>query len=150
MKKIAFVLYVGCVLAFSAFARAEVYMPFSKLSQNQAPVTIEHVSVDRANLELFLSGFLPNPCTAEPTATLAQAYEEPNTLVLQLVSPYNPGVCITKTSDFNEVVSLPALAQHSQLYLDSKAIYTIKTVGYEFELQVLGSDLMRVPGFVNY
>lgn len=150
MKKVAFIVYVGCVLAFSAFARAEVAMPFSKASNFQAPIQIEDVAVDKTNLELLIGGFLPNPCSQVPSATLVQDLENPGILILRLSSPVPTDVCVSRTIDFSTVVSLPVLAQNSQINLDAKADYVIKADGSNFEMLVHGSDLMRVPGFIAY
>jgi|GEM_PF-5666744 len=150
MKKVAFILYVGCVLAFSAFARAEVAMPFSKNSNFSTPIQIESVAVDKTNLELLVGGFLPNPCTQLPSASLVQDIQNPAVLILRLSSPLHTGNCVSRTIDFSTVVNLPVLAQNSQVALDAQSVYVIKTDGNDFEMQVLGSDLMRVPGFIAY
>jgi len=149
MKKLAFVLYVSCVLVFSAFARAEVAMPFVAAASNlKTPVQIQEIAVDQVNLELLIGGFLPNPCFQLPSATLVQDIENPATLILRLSSPVPTDVCVSRTIDYSTIVNLPILAQNSQIGLDDKAIYVIKTEGHEFQMQVLGSDLMRVPGFI--
>lgn len=149
MKKLAFILYVGCVLMFSAFARAELAMPFVVAAANfQAPVAIDAIGVDEANLELQIEGYLPNPCFSSPNATLVQDINNPNVLVLRLTSPVPTDMCVSRRADFRTIVNLPVVAQNSQLNLADKAVYVIKTEGYEFEMQVLGSDLMRVPGFI--
>jgi hypothetical protein len=150
MKKVAFILYVGCVLAFSAFARAEVAMPFSKNSAYTAPIQIESVAVDKANLELLIGGFLPNPCTQLPSAALVQDLENPAILILRLSSPVPTDVCVSRTIDFSTVVSLPVLAQNSNVVLDPNAVYIVKADGNDFEMQVQGAELMRVPGFIAY
>lgn len=150
MKKLAVVLYVGCVLVFSGFANAAMVMPFSKASNQTKPVQIETIAVDQVNLELFIRGFLPNPCTQMPSATLVQDLENPAVLLLSLSSPVSTEICITRTVDYSTVVNLPVIAQNSQIGLDDKAIYVIKAQGNDFEMQVLGSELMRVPGFIAH
>lgn len=148
MKKIAFVVYVGCVLLFSAFARAEMAMPFVTASTNQPKVEIIAVGLDEVNLNLEVEGFVPAPCFAIPSATLTPDLNSPNTLVLSLTSPVPTGSCVAKREKFETVVNLPAEAQESRLSLDDKALYVIKVEGYEYEINVLGSELMRVPGFI--
>lgn len=151
MKKIAFGLYIGCVLAFSAFARAEVRMPFFMASAEEASnVQIESVAVDPVNLDLMLTGYLPDPCHSTPTAFLVQDTKNPATLILKLSSFVRSEMCITRVEDYSTVVNLPVVAQNSRLTLDDKAVYMIKAEGHEFELEVMGSDLMRVPGFVGF
>lgn len=150
MKKVAFILYVGCVLAFSAFARAEVMMPFSKNSNLAKTVQIESVALDKTNLELLIGGFLSNPCTSAPSASLEQDLENPALLVLRLSSPFPTEVCVARTLEFTTVVNLPVTAQNSRIELDPQSVYVIKAEGSEFEMQVLGADLMRVPGFISY
>ncbi len=150
MKKVAFILYVGCVLAFSAFARAEVAMPFAKMSNYQAPIQIQSVALDKTNLELLIAGTLPNPCYQSPSAMLVHDLENPNVLILRLSSPVPTDVCVSKTVDFNTVVNLPILAQNSQLTLEANAEYIIKADNNDFQLLVQGADLMRVPGFIAY
>lgn len=150
MKKLAFILYVGCVLVFSGFARAEMVMPFSKNSNFTTPIQIESIAVDQVNLELLIRGFLPNPCTQMPSAMLVQDLENPMVLILRLSSPVPTDVCVARTVDYSTIVNLPVLAQNSRIGLDDKALYVIKADGNNFEMQVLGSDLMRVPGFIAY
>ena len=150
MKKAALILYVGVVLAFSAFARAEVSMPFSKNSNFPITVKIESVAVDKTNLELLIGGFLSNPCVEMPSASLVQDFENPSILILSLSSPVPTDVCVSRTIDFSTIVNLPVLAQNSRIELDPQADYVIKTEGNEFEMQVRGSELMRVPGFIAY
>lgn len=150
MKKVAFILYVGCVLAFSAFARAEVMMPFSRVSGFASNVQIESVALDKNNLELLIGGFLSNPCAQLPSAHLVQDFENPALLVLRLSSPVPTDVCVARTLDFSTVVNLPVTAQNSRLDLDPQGVYVIKADGSDFELQVIGADLMRVPGFISY
>ncbi|NJM10288.1 MAG: hypothetical protein HC883_05360 [Bdellovibrionaceae bacterium] len=123
-------------------------MPFSKMSGPQTRIQIQAVAVDQVNLELMLGCFLPNPCTANPSATLVQDDNSPNTLILRLSSPIPTDLCVSKIVDHSTIVNLPVLAQNSQVGLNDKAVYVIKTEGYDFEMQVLGSDLMRVPGFI--
>lgn len=148
MKKIAFILYVGCVLAFSAFARAEIVMPFSKMANGQTPIQIENLALDKNNLELLVAGTLPTPCYQQPTPMLEQDIENPAQLTLRLSSPIPTESCVTKTAPFTAVINLPSLAQTSRLELDANTQYVIKADGNEFELLVQGADLMRVPGFI--
>lgn len=150
MTKLVFILYVGCVLMFSAFARAtEMRMPFVTTASVQTPAHIEGVGVDQVNLELLITGYLSNPCVALPSASLTADINSPNTLVLRLSSPLPTKNCVSMTKDFNTVVNLPVLAQNSAISIEDKAVYLIKLEGYEFEMQVLGSELMRVPGFIS-
>lgn len=151
MKKLALLLYVGCVLAFSAFARAEVMMPFSQVP-NLRPIHVETIEeVDAVNLEITVAGHLPTPCTARPMATLVLDTQNPNTLVLHLLSPLPSSrvrPCVQVRNDFSMVVNLPMAAQNSLLKLDEKAMYMIRVEGADV-LPVLGADLMRVPGFIT-
>lgn len=147
MKKIAFIIYVGCVLVFSAFARADVMMPFSKQTGYAAPIQIESV-VLKDNLDLAVSGFLPNPCTHVPTASMIQDAQNPSVLIVLMTSPQFNDICISKTADFNTVVNLAVIAQNSQVQLNPRTVYLVRTQGNEFAVQISGADLMRVPGFI--
>jgi hypothetical protein len=152
MSKFFFILYVGCVLIFSAFARAQdLSMPFTAMAdKGQANVHVEGVAVDQENLELTIAGYLPNPCFAEPIASLEQDVNEPNVLIVRLKSPIPTKYCVSMIKDFATPVSLPELAQSqgTELSLEEKALYLIRVQGSAFEMPVMGSDLMRVPGFV--
>lgn len=150
MKKVAFILYVGCVLAFSAFARAEMVMPFSSKANFRTPIQIESITIDKNTLDIKVFGYLPNPCTDLPTATLSQDLENPSILVLRMSSPLHNGICVSKTENYTEIVSLPALAQKSRLSLDVNTVYLLKADGNDFAIEVRGIELMRVPGFVSF
>ncbi len=150
MKKIAVILYVGCVLAFSAFARAEeMSMPFVTAAIKQKPAHVQDVAIDPVNLELLINGYLSTPCEAIPSATLIPDLNDPNVLILRLSSPVPTNNCVSMTKDFSKLVSLPVLAQNSALNVEEKALYLIKMEGFAFEMNVLGSELMRVPGFIS-
>lgn len=150
MKKIAFVIYVGCVLLFSAFARAELAMPFVALKSDQTPVQIVAVGLDETTLHLEVDGYIPNRCFSIPSAALTQDLNSPNTLLLRLTSRPPAGPCTEKREKFETVVSLPAEAQKARLQLQDKALYVIKVEGFEYEINVIGSELMRVPGFIAH
>lgn len=141
MKAIVITLYVACVLLFSGFARAESL--FSANGEMMSPVAIDHVEIKHAEFALEIFGLLPSPCYKQPTATLVPDAENPNVLILRLSSPYPTMACIAPTARYETLVSLPALAQSSQIPLHNKAKYLIKTEGFAFEVEVLGSDLMK-------
>ena len=79
-----------------------------------------------------------------------QDLENPAILILRLSSPVPTDVCVSRTIDFSTVVSLPVLAQNSNVVLDPNAVYIVKADGNDFEMQVQGAELMRVPGFIAY
>lgn len=154
MAKIAFILYVGCVLMFSAFARAEsLKMPFTNM--NMTALTgkqpkIEAVGFNEATLELAINGYVPTLCDTVPTATLTEDIESPNTLILRLSLPSHKELCNYKTKEFDTVVSLPVIAQNSIVKIEERALYQIKIEGYPMVMNVHGSELLRVPGFISY
>jgi hypothetical protein len=142
MKTLAYVLFVGSVLLASALARADVKIPYSEVAY-QTPIQIEQVTADYANLELLLAGTLPNPCFSAPTAILIPDAKAPNTFVIRLLSPLPTGMCVSQIKPYATVVDLPTLARASQLSFENKAVYVIRTEGYDFEMQVSGADLNR-------
>lgn len=149
MAKIAFILYVGCVLMFSAFARADVLaMPFTTLNVATSNAHLTEVGLDEANLNLYVAGWLATPCQAIPKASFTADLENPNSLTLRLSSPSPTNNCMAKKQDFETVVNLPVLAQNSGLRFDPKAIYEVKIEGYPFVMNVAGAELLRVPGFI--
>ena len=148
MKTAVVVVYVAAVLLFSAFARAEMVIPFSTGEAPSTRILIDEVYANEVTLELDIHGRLANPCHALPTARLSQDLNTPNTLVLRLSSPLPLEACVSPVAKYVGLVSLPETAQVSNLQLEDKAIYLLKVEGSEFEMMVLGSELMRVPGFL--
>ena len=138
--KVLYALYVAIVLLVAGTAKAD---EIALLGTEQIPISISHVDVDHESLELLVAGHLPNPCYPNPSAHLTQDPENPNTLVLHLSSPLPINMCVTRIKEYNTVVSLPALVRSAQLNLEDKALYVIKTEGYEFELPIAGSELLR-------
>ncbi len=149
MKTALFALYVSAVLLFSAFARAEMAMPFS-VAEMDAPskVYVEDVRVvDPANLDIRIFGRLPNPCTKHPNVKMVQSSEQPGVLLIQLTSPTQIGICIQPVKGFAVTHNLPELTQNSEVYIEPSLSYVVKVDGSDLELNIQGADLMRVPGF---
>ncbi len=142
MKYIIYTLYVVTVLLFSGFARANTLMSLVNADEQfRSPATIYNVGVDHQTLDLEISGYVPTPCYQEPSAVLIQDKNDPSTLILRLVSPIPTAFCIQRIKDFSTIVSLRQLAQASQLPLEDKANYVVKTEGFDFSLPVSGQDL---------
>jgi hypothetical protein len=104
-------------------------------------VQIIDVGVDLDTFDLHITGYVPNPCYQIPSGVLIQDPHNPSTLIVRLVSPSRPGACIQRLKDYDTVVSLRLLAQASQLRLEDKAAYIVKTENFEFAMQVFGQDL---------
>lgn len=152
MKAIAISVYVTIVFLFSAFARADVSIPFSQFAfknSEASVVSVETVALDESTLDLIMTVRLPNPCFAPPTAEFLQNQEDPHVLVLRLTSPVNTEICIARTVRINTVVSLPIAAQTARLDLKRDSIYSIRIENYPIELRVSGEELQRVPGFIG-
>lgn len=143
MKTLAYALYVVTVLLISGLARANAATLDQVETQYQTPVTIAQISVDAAKAELLIAGSLPNPCFGSPSAMLTQDTQNPNVLILRLSSPLPMNACISRVKYFTANVVLPLLAQASRVKLDSKTVYTLTVDGYEFEMKIPGSDLMK-------
>jgi hypothetical protein len=149
MARLAFILYVGCVLMFSAFARAEnLAMPFTTLSQKTSSAHLTEVAINQTSLDLYIAGWLATPCEAIPEATLTPDIENPQVLVLRLSSPSLTTNCMAKKQDFEKIVNLPVVAQNSGIHFTEKAIYQVKVEGFPFVMNVVGAELLRVPGFM--
>jgi hypothetical protein len=58
--------------------------------------------------------------------------------------------CPSRIQKYSMTVNLPVLAQNSRLVLANKNAYVVKFEGFEYEMQVLGSDLNKVPGFMAF
>ena len=145
MKYIIYTFYVVTVLLFSGFARANTLMAMVKADEQfRSPATIDSVGFADPNhqtLDLQITGYVPNPCYLNPSAILIMDKNDPNTLIIRLISPIPTTFCIQRIKDFSTIVSLPQLAQASQLPLEDKAIYVVKTEGFDYSLQVSGQDL---------
>lgn len=142
MKFIIYTLYAVTVLLFSGFARANTLVAMVNSEEGfRSPVTIAEVLVDNRSLDLQISGYVPNPCYQNPTPVLFQDKNDPATLIVRLISPSPTNFCVQRIKDYTTVISLRQLAQASQLPLDDKALYQVKTEGYEFSLEVSGQDL---------
>ncbi len=144
MKTILFTIYVVTVLLFSGLARANTIMsvlPVQKPNFNSA-VMVQHVAIDQFRLALLVDGRMPNPCYQDPSAVLVLDKNAPNTLILRLISPSPSTNCIAKIKEFRTLVDLRQLAQASELPLDNKSMYVIKTEGFDFAMEVSGQDLM--------
>ncbi|NJL25238.1 MAG: hypothetical protein HC902_08695 [Calothrix sp. SM1_5_4] len=104
---------------------------------------ISQIVADATTLNLDIAGHLPSPCFTDPDATLIEDKENPGTLILKLSSPLPHSFCVAQVKFYQTLVSLPDLAKKVGLNVEDKAIYRIKTDGYDFELLVSGSDLNR-------
>lgn len=149
MKTLIYTMYVAAVLLFSAFARAELSMPFSKVLPKQVTVSVTDVAFNEASFELQIAGTLPNKCFPKPLAVVVQNPEFPNVLRLRLTSPSPTNPCPSRIEKYSTVVNLPVLVQNARLVLEPNAQYVVEIEGFEYEMQVLGSELMKVPGFVS-
>lgn len=144
MKAIVITIYVACVLLFSGFARAEgLFSTGVGVANYQIPVQIEHISLNAADVSLDVYGYLPNPCYSQPAASLVQDQQDPTVLILRLTSRAPTTHCVSPVVEVQTTVNLPYLAQSLQLPLENKAKYLVKTEGYEFTFEVLGSDLLN-------
>lgn len=150
MKTLIYTVYVAAVLLFSAFARAEMAMPFSTFLPTLAPVAINEVAIAQETLDLKIDGHLPNSCYSEPSAVLVQDPENPNVLSLRLSSPVPTAICHARIQEYSKIVNLPVLAQNSQIVFANDAEYLVKIEGFDFELLVPGSALNKVPGFIAF
>lgn len=150
MKALIYGLYVAAVLLFSAFARAEVSMPFSTILPKQTQVNISDVAFNEGSFELQIEGTLPNKCYPKPFATVVQNSEFPNVLRLRLTSPSPTNPCPSRIEKYSTVVNLPVVVQNARLVLEPGTQYVIEIEGYKYEMQVLGSELLKVPGFVSF
>lgn len=139
MKIVIYTLYAVTVLLFSGFARASDFD--NSNPKFHSPVQIIDIGVDYNTMDLHIAGYVPNPCYQIPSGVLIQDPHNPSTLILRLVSPSRPGACIERLKDYSTVVSLRQLAQASQLPLEDKAAYIVKTENFDFAMQVFGQDL---------
>lgn len=148
MKPLFYTIYALTVLLFAGFARAETVTLMKVVNSGpqkfRSPVQISEVGVDIQNLKLSIAGRLPNPCFQDPSPVLIQDKNNPNVLVLRLISPVPTNACMARIKDYDTVVSLRQLAQAAELPLEDKALYVIHTEGFDFSLPVSGQDL-KVP-----
>jgi hypothetical protein len=143
MKTLAYALYVVVVLLISGLARANAATLESIQTQYQTPLQITQVSFDVAKSELMIAGSLPNPCYGNPSALLTQDPQSPNVLVLHLSSPSPKDSCISQVKYFNTGLALPVLVQASRINIEDILVYTLKVEGYDAEMKVLGSQLIK-------
>ncbi len=142
MKTIIYTIYALTVLLFAGFARAESLMNVVNGDQKfRSPVSISQVGVDMQAMRLAIAGRLPNPCYQDPSVLLIADKNNPNTLILRLISPTPTNSCMARIKNYETIVSLRQLAQASELPLEDKALYVIRTEGYDFSLEVSGQDL---------
>lgn len=144
MKYIIYTIYAATVLLFSGFARANTN-PHSLLPVEQpvrSPVTILEVQVD-PSLALEVSGYVPTICHATPMAVMTFDQHSPNTLVVRLISSAPATFCPQRIKDYQLFVPLRQLARASHLPLEASAIYTVKTEGHDFAIEVSGQDLIQ-------
>jgi hypothetical protein len=142
MKVIAYTLFVVSVLLVSAFARAEA-LNFAEFSA-AAPMklmNINQVTVDVTGTQLYIAGLLPNPCYQNPNPVLVPDANDPTMLILRLTSPLPTNNCVDRIKPYATIADLPALAQAAELQLDDKAVYVIKTEGYDFQTKIVGAEL---------
>jgi len=143
MKTVAYALYVVTVLLISGLARANASTLDSIQINYQTEVQVSQVSLDSSKTALMIAGSLPNPCYENPSAMLTQDSDSPSVLVLRLSSPIPMDACISRVKYFTSSVELLRLVQASHVKLDSVVVYTLRVEGSEFELPILGSELMR-------
>lgn len=147
MKTLIYTIFALTVLLFAGFARAETLMNVVNGKTDgqkfRSPVAITEVGFNQQNMSVAIGGRLPNPCFQDPTAVLVLDRNNPNTLILRLISPTPTVDCMARIKPFETEVHLPLLAQASELPLDDKALYIIRTEGYDFSLEVSGQDLQR-------
>lgn len=144
MKTLIYTIYALTVLLFAGFARAESVTLMSVVNGQdkfKSPVAISAVGLNQQNLNLHVEGRLPTPCHLDPSAVLIFDKNNPSTLIVRFISPSPTAACMFKIKPFETVVDLKQLAQASELLLDDKALYVIRTEGYNFSLEVSGQDL---------
>lgn len=147
MKSTICSLYILSVLLFSAFARAEMAMPFAVISEDDTAVYDVEVTRAEGPFALQITGFLSNPCVKKPTAHLIQNPENPSHLMIRLSAPsHNNGMCILPMQGFMTVVDLPEAAQRSEVYIDDTHDYVVTVEGADFQMEIPGQELLRVPG----
>lgn len=146
MRTLIYTIYALTVLLFAGFARAETLMTVVNKTDGpkfRSPVAITEVGFNQQSLSVAIGGRLPNPCFQDPTAVLVIDKNNPNTLILRLISPIPTESCMARIKPFETEVNLPLLAQASELPLEDKALYVIRTEGYDFALEVSGQELKR-------
>ncbi len=150
MKALIYSLFVTTVLMFSAFARAELSLPFFQAGEPQHIVKINDVRFTEGSSNVEISGYLPTQCYLQPTPQLIQDLSQPNVLVLRLVSSLHSklGYCTAATEDFTLVWNLAELAQASQVEIKAGEVYDIKFEGYPEVMRVTAAELGYVGGFL--
>lgn len=153
MKAIIYAAYVLVVLMFSAFAKADVTLPLSQIlvaDGPQANVKVTDIAYDSSNLEVQVSGFLPNPCYRVPVAQVVVDSNDPQVLQVQMTSPVPTSICPASILGYQTTVSLPTLVQSSGIPLQSSEMYRVRFGDYTMEMNVTGEELLKVPGFVLF
>jgi len=141
MKYIIYTIYAVTVLLFSGFARANTLMNAYHANQAESAARIYDVTVSQT-LDLHVAGYVPTPCHSDPSAVIVQDSSNPQILIVRLVSAApTMSACVFRTKDFATVVPLRQLIRASQLPLVDEASYVVKTEGYNFAIEVKGSDL---------
>ena len=143
MNKLTYTLYVVSVLLISGLARANASALDPVQILYQSPVQIGQISADAAKLELLIAGSLPNPCYGNPSAMLTKDLQDPTVLILRFSSPIPMNLCVSQVKYFSTTVDLALLAQASQINLEDKAMYLIRTEGFDFEMQIPGFSLKK-------
>jgi hypothetical protein len=144
MKTLAYALYVVTVLLISGLARANASTLDSMQVQYQSPINISQVVLDGSKTALDITGSLPNYCYGAPSAALTEDKQSPNVLVLHLSSTSpKADACFDRLKYFATSVPLSTLVQMSHMTLDPSTTYTLKVDGYEFAMQIAGSELMK-------
>lgn len=143
MKYIIYTIYAATVLLFSGFAKAQSVMPVENNQNPRSSVTIQEVLIDSQTLDLNVSGYVPNPCYQMPYAIMTIDHNKPQTLVVRLFSPAPTQFCIQRIQEYSTVVSLKQLAKSSQLPLEDAVVYTVRTEGHDFAIEVFGRDLKQ-------
>jgi len=143
MKLIAYFLFAVSVLLVSAFARAEnlMMLPMVRQHSYSTPVHIRKVdAIDLDAMKVYVSGTLPNICTADPIPEVAL---EEDALVVRLSTPLQVEPCVDQVKEFSLALDLPALVKASGIPLDSARVYEIKTADFGFLLNAVGAELIR-------
>lgn len=146
MRTLIYTVYALTVLLFAGFARANTLMNVANGKTDgkfRSTVAITEVGFNQQAMSIAIGGRLPNPCYQDPTAVLVMDKHNANSLILRLVSPTPTVDCMAMIKRFETEVNLPLLAQAAELPLDDKALYVIRTEGYDFALEVSGQDLKR-------
>jgi hypothetical protein len=144
VKRLAYILYVTCVLLIAGLARAHADVMAELVgSSKQVDAYIQNISPE-GSFQLKIATLVPNSGYGHPVIELVRSSDQPNVLILKAVTsmPQDNKVFAQPLIPFTDVVNVVNLVEQAQLKLDLKQIYLIKTDSYPFAITVFGSDLV--------